>query len=280
MTPRPTPLSVLVDGIPDVLTAECRWANWRYESRDERWAKMQYRPSGAPAKSNDPATWTTFTEAFAAYQAARFDGVSFALGDGWGGIDVDNCLSRPHVGLPLLRLVDGYRETSPSGKGMKIIGRSPRVGGEMKYDLTSLQVACTTWTRPRFFTITGQASSGDPTADISTFIDARFPAPIVPAIARDGYADAATKSDDDLLLWMIGTDAGGVGDKILALWRGDLSAHGGDHSRADQALCCHLAFWTNYDAERMDRLFRQSGLMRSKWNTDSYRRATLGKALR
>jgi primase-polymerase (primpol)-like protein len=68
------------------------------------------------------------------------------------------------------------------------------------------------------------------------------------------------------------------GDKFLALWRGDTSIHGGDHSRADQALVSMLAFWTNYDAARVDRLFRQSGLMRDKWHADSYRRATLRKA--
>ena len=65
----------------------------------------------------------------------------------------------------------------------------------------------------------------------------------------------------------------------MELWRGDTSRFGGDHSRADQALCCHLAFWTNYDAERIDRLFRQSALMRPKWDSASYRRATLSKAL-
>jgi primase-polymerase (primpol)-like protein len=78
---------------------------------------------------------------------------------------------------------------------------------------------------------------------------------------------------------MIGNDTNG--DDVLALWRGDTSAYGHDHSRADMALLCHLAFWTNYNAERVDRLFRQSGLMRPHWEKSaSYRRASLGKALR
>jgi len=81
----------------------------------------------------------------------------------------------------------------------------------------------------------------------------------------------------------LGGGASGAADgttEILALWQGDTSAYGGDHSRADQALVTHLAWWTNYDAERIDRLFRQSGLYRPKWNHASYRRATIGKALR
>ncbi|MEO8681637.1 MAG: hypothetical protein ABI665_21505 [Vicinamibacterales bacterium] len=272
MTPRPTSLSVRVEGIPEMLRAERRWANWRFEWRDPRWTKMQYRPSGYGAKSNDHTTWCSFADALAAYQRGGFDGVSFALGDGWAGIDFDDC----PVNLPLLRLVAGYRETSPSGTGIKVVGRSPRIGGEMKFGQSA--PACTTWVSGRFFTITGQGSSGDPRDDISVFINARFPAPVAQSGTREGYRDAAFTSDDDLLLQMIGTDE--VGDKILALWRGDTSAYGDDHSRADQALCCHLAFWTNYDCERIDRLFRQSGLMRPKWDTDSYRRATLSKVLR
>jgi primase-polymerase (primpol)-like protein len=32
------------------------------------------------------------------------------------------------------------------------------------------------------------------------------------------------------------------------------------------ALCCLLAFWTAGDPTRVDRLFRQSGLLREKWD--------------
>jgi hypothetical protein len=56
------------------------------------------------------------------------------------------------------------------------------------------------------------------------------------------------------------------GDRFARLWGGDCSLYGGDHSRADLALCGLLYFWTNGDRSRIDRLFRQSGLMRSKWD--------------
>ncbi|WP_425494407.1 hypothetical protein [Natronoglomus mannanivorans] len=36
------------------------------------------------------------------------------------------------------------------------------------------------------------------------------------------------------------------------------------------ALCCLLAFWTGGDATREDRLFRQSGLIREKWDDVHY----------
>jgi hypothetical protein len=62
-----------------------------------------------------------------------------------------------------------------------------------------------------------------------------------------------------------------------------LHRHGGDHSRADLALCAELAIWTKKDAAWMDRLFRQSALMRPKWDeargTHTYGQRTIGKAL-
>jgi len=36
------------------------------------------------------------------------------------------------------------------------------------------------------------------------------------------------------------------------------------------ALCCLLAFWTGGDRTQMDHLFRQSGLLREKWDEVHY----------
>lgn len=56
------------------------------------------------------------------------------------------------------------------------------------------------------------------------------------------------------------------GAKLRRLWAGDTSGHGKDDSAADLALCDLLAFWTGPDPTRIDSLFRQSGLMRRKWD--------------
>jgi hypothetical protein len=68
------------------------------------------------------------------------------------------------------------------------------------------------------------------------------------------------------------------GGKVARLWAGDTSEYDGDDSRADLALCCELAFWTQ-DAAQLDRLFRGSGLYREKWERADYRDATIAKAL-
>jgi putative DNA primase/helicase len=58
------------------------------------------------------------------------------------------------------------------------------------------------------------------------------------------------------------------------LWAGDTSAYrDGDndgYSEADLALCSLLAFWCEPNEERIDRLFRQSGLYRPKWDKRHY----------
>ena len=56
------------------------------------------------------------------------------------------------------------------------------------------------------------------------------------------------------------------GERFARLWAGDAADYGNDHSQADLALCRMLAFWCGGDRERVDRLFRRSGLMREKWD--------------
>ena len=55
------------------------------------------------------------------------------------------------------------------------------------------------------------------------------------------------------------------GDKFKRLWTGDTSGYASP-SEAVMALCELLAWWTNRDATRIDRLFRQSGLFSPKWD--------------
>jgi putative DNA primase/helicase len=268
---RPVPLTVRVEGIPEALRVERRWCLWRYELQGERPTKIPYQVSGRHAKSNDPATWTTFDAAYATYLRGGYDGIEFMLGGGWGGIDVDHTADADAQWF--LDKCPGYVERSPSGKGYKVFGRSERIGGQV--DFAKSPPAFTTWTSARPFTVTGHGV-GDPTADLTAFINDWFPAnPVFAKSSGDGFLLAAMFDDHDLAMQMFGADNG---DKIWALWCGDLSAHGGDHSRADLALCRHLAFWCNYDMERVERMFAQSKLFREKRWDKTYRTATLAKA--
>lgn len=280
---RPRALPIKVDGIPDALRQERRWTVWRYgwqqsdAKKKGRWAKIP------AAKSNDPSTFLTFEQALAKYRAGGWDGIEFILGDGWSGNDFDHCRdATTGVLLPgaqdLVARFDCYTEVSPSGTGVKQFYRAHRIG--FQADFAQGVASYTFWQAVRPFAVTGWGT-GDPTVDRSRALTEVFKEFLIPEPIqtgpRVGYPDAATTTDDDLLLQAVGAPNGA---KFLALWRGDTSAYGNDHSRADQALCCLLVFWTNGDLERVDRLFRQSGLMRPHWNTSSYRQATLRKAAR
>ena len=74
--------------------------------------------------------------------------------------------------------------------------------------------------------------------------------------------------------------SGPYGEDARRLYDGDLSAHGGDHSKADYALCKHLAYILGDDPSAIDRLFCQSALLRDKWaDRADYRDATISKAI-
>ena len=69
------------------------------------------------------------------------------------------------------------------------------------------------------------------------------------------------------------------GDKFRRLWAGDTASYP-SHSEADAALCSMLAYWCGGpDADRIDWIFRQSGLYREKWERADYRTRTIQGAL-
>ena len=92
-------------------------------------------------------------------------------------------------------------------------------------------------------------------------------------------ASVASITDDELIAR---AHAATNGSKFAALWSGDWSAYG-SHSEADAALAFMLAFWTQGDAVRMDRLFRVSGLHREKWDarrgSKTYGERTVDRAI-
>jgi len=284
---KPNALTVNVRGIPERLKGEPRWVTWSYlwdqrEGKKGRWTK---RPHG---KTNGASTWTTFTNAVAAYHTGGTDGIGFCLGNGWAGIDIDHCRVEGDDldgARAFLRRLECYVEVSPSDTGYKAIGRSSRIGGQIDFGVEPLSF--TTWTNARFFAITG-AGQGDPDFDISNLINELFPqraASInrgpIPSFIRPGDTRGTENierfTDDQVVANVLATPQA---EKFIRLVRGDTSEYGNDHSRADQALVSILAYWCQGDLEQVDRLFRQSGLMREKWNAESYRRATLAKAVR
>ena len=288
--------------IPSELRALPQWVGWRYEDRDGKPTKPPINPKSNGkllyAKSNDPTTWSDFDTACAAATRLKLEGIGLNLSadDGLTGLDLDHVLNPETLELDplavevLARFAGTYIEVSPSGAGLRIwcYGKAARSGkceGPRKW----LEV----YTHPsnRYLTVTGNRY-GTETAVTEQqaaldWLHSRFMETSKNASTGDRKVDllsspvGADLSDDAALLNKARNAKNG--SAFDALWSGDMSGHNGDHSAADMALLNSLAFWTGNDATRMDRLFRQSGLMRPKWDelhgTTTYGDASIGKAI-
>jgi Protein of unknown function (DUF3987) len=296
---KPTALALDSPRIPWELTLHPQWVLWRWELNDEgKWTKPPYMGNQRHASSTDPATWASFDDVSGVYKRGGFDGIGFALDPalGYVGVDLDNVVDPGGAIHPeARRIVDelrSYTERSPSGRGLRIILRGTLPPGWRK--TAKYAVSIEVYDHSRYLTITGHHLEGTPetiearAAEMAT-LHARVAAAITGS--SNGHqpmlAAAPTGSnghlvpDDDLL---DKARAAHNGAKFVALFdHGDTSAHGGDDSAADLALCNLLAFWTGRDATRMDQLFRQSGLMREKWDqrhgAQTYGARTLARAI-
>ena len=89
--------AVDIDAIPAELKQRRRWVCWRYERApgNEKPKKVPYIPQAGrlrKAKSTDSSTWRSYDEAVKyADSIDDINGIGFMLGDGWGGIDLDDC---------------------------------------------------------------------------------------------------------------------------------------------------------------------------------------------
>ena len=279
------------DAIPATLRDVPRWVAWRCQTRNGKPTKTPYDAHGGNLASvSDPATWSPFSDALRTWQTGRYDGIGIVLtGDGIVALDYDNCISddgtiTPDVVADLAAL-GTYAERSPSGRGVRafVIGELPfegrRHGGFEIYS------------DGRYVTVTGNHIAGMPETiatspdALAAIVAARLPAR--PAARR--RTPAASSADITSLTASTQQTTTTVVDDALitrrlltipnaaALWRGETDRHDGDHSRAEQALACHLVY-CGADEAAIARLVASSGLNREKWERDDYRERTIAKA--
>lgn len=267
---------------PQALRDLRQWVVWRLEHRagEKKPTKVPYNAmTGAKAESNNPATWASFDDACAAFMAGSYAGVGFMFSefDPYTGVDFDNCVADKHVDPQALAWVQGlnsYSEYSQSDTGIHTIVMAQLPGSGRKSTKHGVEM----YDQLRFFVVTGDRVDGTPAVvcarqDELTALHALiFPPKTQPQ--PQPPAQSAAPADDQALLERMFAARNGA--DIEALWRGNLAAYNNDESAADLALCNHLAFYTGNDAERMDRLFRQSGLMRDKWNRHARAGETYG----
>lgn len=262
--------------------------------------------TGLSHDPHDPAMWLTFEEASAAASLYGHGvGFVFTEADPFFFLDIDKCLGDDgqwsELAVNLCSAFTGCAvEVSQSGRGLHIFGKSAPIEHRCK----NIPLGIEFYTSRRYVALTGIGAMGDAGADttavVQWLVGTYFP-------PTEGTDDDFEWSDKPVPEWSGPEDDETLIEKMLAsssasaafsnrasvrqLWDADVDAlakayppSGGgdfDHSSADAALCSHLAFWTGKNCERMDRLFRRSGLMRDKWDDrGDYRRSTVGHAVR
>jgi putative DNA primase/helicase len=286
---KPVALPVKPDSIPAELKQWPQWVVWRYEWKADKrnkktgelgeWDKPPYNArTGALASSTARSSWSSFEEAMDRYLGGGYDGVGFCPGDGdpfcCGDFDgyIQDGIVDPKVNA-VVEAFGSYAEISPSGTGVRLLVKGHLPGGKGR---NNREKRAELYDRGHYLTITGHSLNGSMIAERQAQLEQLYAQlerkPAVPDIPLGGDAGLLMRARNAK-----------NGPKFRALFDdGDASDYP-SQSNADLALCCLLAFWTRKDPVRMDKLFRQSRLMRDKWDevhgADTYGRMTIDQAI-
>jgi hypothetical protein len=132
------------------LTEQKHWLVWNWERRTtkggkEKWTKppRQARDPSKLAKSNDPTTWAPYSDALAAVREHKSQGIGYVLtSSDIGAADLDH-VRDPDSGAvvrwaeQLIEEANGaYIEVTPSGTGLRILGRAsgPEIQRKFTFD--------------------------------------------------------------------------------------------------------------------------------------------------
>lgn len=309
MSKKPSVLSVKREGIPAEMAKEVRWMPWKLVRRGEKWTKVPYGWRGKRlGSSTDQTKWGTLDAVMDVY---GMDGVGFALGGGWFGVDLDGAFEggggsgdEGGGGRRLRSWAKGivdrfsglgvYWERSVGGLGLHGIGRG---GGWIRTGLKRPGVEI--YGAGRYFTVTGHRvgpfsgfGGGDDVlkklyVEYGGVLDGRDWGKVEVGIGESGCIGGDEWIAVGMRLERWFPDAGIVemleGDGGLwgRLWAGRWEDDYPSQSEADMALLGHLTRFCGPDAVRVERLFSQSGLgARDKWRERAdYRGVTVGKAV-
>lgn len=246
----------------------------RHNKPDELNKTPYSTQTGIKASHSNPATWSTFEQAMAAFvtRTHRLDGVGFVFteDDPYLGIDLDKCRDKATGEIAawaqaIIALLDSYTEVSPSGTGVHIIVRAPGLVHGIKRKYGSEVGVVELYSTERFFTVTGQHLDGTPTTieerseqviKVRAMIGEKPDAPL----SADGrYAEptcGVTSLADEQVLRHCRSDSGG--ELFKAVYDdGDLGDFEYDDSAADWYVWGKLAFYIGADPARIARIAEQ-----------------------
>lgn len=262
----------MTETLPAELLKTGLFCCWRREEKGGSTTKVPYNPrSGGLAQSNNPATFAPLEMALSA--SVGYDGLGVGVFGSLGAIDLDRCIDEEgafsELASDIMQIMGSYTEKSPSGRGVRIFFKAT----DFRYDKAQFYImnkalgleiyiaGCTN----KFVTCTGDviADCGYEERGVQ-LLQVLEKYMVRPKHRAEPALPPGTVDMEDMTLIEKAKRSKG-GAAFSALWAGDITGYP-SHSEADIALCNALAWWTGRDADRVNKLFRKSGLMRDKWD--------------
>ena len=292
----------VVTGIPDELKGYRHWVVWKLEiTKDNREkgkkpTKVAYSPFNHKKCGNSERwrdTWGSFEDACAAFDMGNYCGVQFNItsSDPFVVIDFDHCVVDGEINDEVeqyIQNLDSYTEISPSGTGIHVIVRGKKPGPRCKRQWPDYEVEM--YEHGRFITITGHV------VDDKHFVNQDQDALV--ELYQERLPENKPKVTNTVAPVPVNLDDNALLEKIRkcpyatdfdALMSGNTAKYATKNNEgrteADLSLCGMLAWWTGKDPERIDRIFRSSGLIRTKWDEvhssdgSTYGQMTIRKAI-
>lgn len=259
--------------IPSELKKVKNWCCYRILQDADRPGKTKKMPinayTGGNAQSNNPDTWSSYEMSLEAVDKYKCDGLSFFFSPPYFGIDIDDISEdierykdgdTENIVSEFIHSLGSYSEYSVSKTGIHIIckGELPE-GARRKGNIEMYQSG-------RYFIMTGDIASEyteilDCTEPVkylhskylATSTIAHSNEPIQLDLDEQQIIDIALKSKQ--------------GQAFSTLYNGFWQGLYPSQSEADLSFCNMLAFWTGADKNKMDSIFRKSGLYRPKWDS-------------
>ncbi len=272
------------------------WVLWRLtENKDGKTTKIPYAASGGATGTDEKYrhTWVTYEEAVAAAKERGASGVGFVIPEGWFCLDIDHVKPDDSFVKNYVSRFCSYTEISQSKNGVHIYGKVDLSklpvcvdqSGKRKLDRAfytknskkNLELYIGGLTN-RFMVYTGDALNDMPVCDCTAVVNSVLDKDMRRAEKQryNPERDGNTPEDREVfdIIKKLGTQKNGERFQKLFV-DGDCSDYGSP-SEVDAALCSMIAFRAGNDPGLIDKVFRQSALVRQKWlDREEYRNSTI-----
>lgn len=222
--------------------------------------------NGKPASSTDSSTWSSFYEALAGKKKYNLRGVGFVLGDGYAGIDIDQCVGKQGIceeAQWVMEKMDSYAELSPSGTGIHILFKGVKPGPRCKTKNIEGAKEIEIYDSGRYFTLTGKVARGRQIEERQEELEEVYRKYFGGEARGKQVAERVVERTFESLDNRRSLEIGLQKDKKLAsFYQGSFDMS--DESAKDMALMGKLMYWTNNDTELAIEAFLESPFAKGK----------------